>query len=112
MKTLFAVGLFAVSSLAMAGTVTSTKSYEIVLSNTAKVGSIQLKAGQYTVKVKGNDAIFTNQETAKTFTAPVKIEDVVKKFDQTRVDAVRDGAVEIIKDIQLGGAKIQLDFGE
>jgi hypothetical protein len=114
MKKLFAVGIFAISSLAMAGTVTGAKSYQITLSSPAKVGGIQLTAGRYLVKVKGDSAVFTNQETAKSFITPVKIEDKDKKFETTRIDSFKDGNtdVEVVKDIKLGGSKIQLDFGE
>jgi hypothetical protein len=108
MRKLFTVGILAVCSL----TIASAKNYELTLSGVTKVGNIQLKPGQYTLKVNGNNAVFTNEETAKTFTTPVKVENTDKKFDTTQVNAVKEGATDVVKDIQLGGSKTKLDFGE
>jgi hypothetical protein len=77
-----------------------------------KVGSVELKPGQYTLKIAGNNAVFTNEETAKSFTTPVKVQNTDKKFDTTQVNAVKQGATDVVKDIQLGGSKMLLDFGE
>jgi hypothetical protein len=107
MKKLFTVGILAVCSL----TIVSAKSYELTLSSVTKVGSVQLKAGQYTLKVTGNNAVFTDVETAKSFTTPVKIETTDTKFDTTRVDASKDGGTDVVKDIELGGSKTKLEFG-
>ena len=70
-----------------------------------------LTAGDYVVKVQGSNAVFTNQDTAKTFTAPVKIENVSQKFDETAVDVNTAGGQNIVQDIQLGGTTTKLDFG-
>src|ERR1700727_850610 len=67
MRKLFTVGILAVCSL----TIASAKNYELTLSGVTKVGNIQLKPGQYTLKVTGTNAMFTNEETAKSFTTPV-----------------------------------------
>jgi hypothetical protein len=107
MKKLFTVGILAVCSL----TIANAKSYELTLSGVTKVGSIELKPGQYTLKVNGSNAIFTNEETAKQFTTPVKVENTDKKFDTTQVNASKDGGTDVVKDIELGGSKTKLDFG-
>jgi hypothetical protein len=107
MKKLFTVGILAVCSL----TIASAKSYEFTLSGVTKVGSVQLKPGQYTVKVTGANAVFTEVETAKSFTTPVKVENTDKKFDTTQVNASKEGNTDVVKDIELGGSKTKLDFG-
>jgi hypothetical protein len=107
MKKLFTVGILAVCSL----TIVSAKSYELTLSSVTKVGSVQLKAGQYTLKVNGNNAVFTDVETAKSFTTAVKVETTDKKFDTTRVDASKESGTDVVKDIELGGSKTKLEFG-
>ena len=107
MKKLFTVGILAVCSL----TIASAKNYELTLSSLTKVGSVQLKAGQYTLKVTGTNAVFTDVETAKSFTTAVKVENGDKKFDTTRVDASKEGGTDVVKDIELGGSKTKLDFG-
>lgn len=108
MRKLFTVGILAVCSL----TIASAKNYELTLSGVTKVGSVELKPGQYTLKIAGNNAVFTNEETAKSFTTPVKVQNTDKKFDTTQVNAVKQGATDVVKDIQLGGSKMLLDFGE
>ncbi len=108
MKKLFTVGILALCSL----TIAFAKNYELTLSSTTKVGNLQLKPGQYTLKVEGDKAVFTYVETSKQFTTTVKIESTDKKFDTTRVDANKDGGVDVVKDIELGGSKTRLQFGE
>jgi hypothetical protein len=108
MKKLFTVGILALCSL----TIAFAKNYELTLSSTTKVGNLQLKPGQYTLKVEGDKATFTFVETSKQFTTAVKIESTDKKFDTTRVDANKDGNVDVVKDIELGGSKTRLQFGE
>ena len=113
MKKLFAVGIFAVCSLtiAVAGNV-RPKTYEITLSSTTKVGKVLLKAGLYTVKVDGNNAVFTEELTAKSLTMPVKVENTDKKFGSTRVESSKEGDTDVVKEIELGGSTTKLEFGE
>ena len=65
-KSLLFIGTLALASIA------SAKSYDIVLSAPAKAGAVQLSAGEYSLKVQGSNAVFTNVDTGKSFTAPVK----------------------------------------
>lgn len=106
MKTMFAVGVLALASLSLA----SAKTYEITLAAPTKAGSVQLKPGQYTLKVNGSNAVFTDVETSKQFTMPVKVETTDKKFDDTKVDADKNGTTDVIKDIELGGSKTKIEF--
>jgi len=108
MKKLFTVGILALCSLTLA----FAKNYELTLSSTTKVGNIQLKPGQYTLKVEGTKAIFTFIDTAKQFTTDVKIQATDTKFETTKVDASKQNGVDIVKDIELGGSKTRLQFGE
>ena len=42
---------------------------------------------------------------------PVKVETNEKKFDETRVDTVKDNETDVIKDIELGGSTTRVEFG-
>src|SRR3954470_24169002 len=106
MKKFLVVATLAFASL----TVVSAKTYEITLSNPTKVGSVQLKPGQYKLKVDGANAVFTDINSSKSFTTPVKVENGDKKFDDTRVQSVKDGAGDKINEIDLGGSKTKLGF--
>ncbi len=106
MKTLFLAGVLSLASL----TVASAKSYEIVLSAPTKVGAVQLKPGQYTLKVQGSNAVFTSLDTNKSYTTPVKVENGDTKFDSTKVQSAKQGDTDQVNEIDLGGSKTKLGF--
>jgi len=103
--------LLLIGTLALAG-IASAKSYDIVLAGPTKAGSVQLAAGEYSLKVQGSNAIFTNVETGKSFTTAVKAQDAGKKFDQTAVESTSQNGADQIKTIDLGGSTTQLNLGE
>lgn len=105
-KSLLMIGTLALASIA------SAKSYDIILSAPTKAGNVQLNAGEYNLKVKGTNAVFTNVETGKSFTAPVKVQQAAKKFDNTAVDTKSNNGADEIKTIELGGSMTQLELGE
>jgi hypothetical protein len=107
-RSLLLAGTLALSCLTLA----NAKSYNIMLSSPANAGTLQLKAGAYQVKVEGSNAVFTNVDSGKKFTAPVKIENASKKFDQTAVDTTSKSGTDQIQSIELGGSTTQLQFGE
>jgi len=106
MKKLLAIGVLTLSSLC----ILSAKSYEITLTAPTKAGTVQLKAGQYTLKIQGSNAIFTDVNSAKSFTTPVKVQEGDKKFDDTKVQSSKDGDTDKIEEIDLGGSKTKLGF--
>jgi hypothetical protein len=105
-KSLLFIGTLALASIA------SAKSYDIVLSSPTKAGSLQLNPGEYSLKVKGSNAVFTNVETGKSFTAPVKVQEAGKKFENTAVDTTKQNGTDEITTIELGGSNTQLQLGE
>ena len=109
MKKLACISVLAFSFLTLAS---AAKSYQITLNGPAKAGNLELKAGEYNVKLQGSNAVFTNEDTAKTFTAPVKVENAPQKFGETAVDVSTATGQNVILNIQLGGTNTQLDFGE
>jgi len=105
-KSLLFTGALAMASLAYG------KSYDIVLSSATTAGKLQLKAGEYSVKVENGSAIFTDRETSKQFTTPVTVKTADKKFGDTAVDTTNEGGSEHIHSIVLGGSNTELDFAE
>jgi hypothetical protein len=106
MKKIFLAGVLSLASLS----IVSAKSYEIVLSATTKVGAVELKPGQYTLKVQGTNAIFTSVDTYKSYTTPVKVQNSDTKFDSTKVQSAKQGETDQIQEIDLGGSKTKLGF--
>lgn len=99
------IGVFAVAGIAFAG----TKTYDITISKTAKAGAVELAPGQYQLKVEGTTATFIDSRH-KSFTTPVKLESVTKKFQYTSVDSSEGAAREIVHSITLGGSTTKVDF--
>jgi hypothetical protein len=107
-KSLLCAGTLALASLTLA----HAKSYDFALAKTVQAGNVQLKPGQYTVKVQGGNAVFTDAQSDKRFTAPVKIENGAIKFGVTMVDTDKQGATDQLRSIELGGSTNTLEFGE
>jgi hypothetical protein len=105
-KALFVCALLAFSALCFAA-----KSYDIVLTAPTKAGAVDLKPGQYKLKVDGPNAVFTSSQNSKTFSAPVKVQTGEKKFETTRVDTTTENGTRVMKEIQLGGTSTTLEFG-
>jgi hypothetical protein len=103
--------LLLIGTLALAG-IASAKSYDIVLSAPANAGSVQMAAGEYSVKALGGFAFFTNVDTGKKLVTPVKVEDAGKKFDTTAVDCTTKDGADQITSVELGGSSTKLELGE
>jgi hypothetical protein len=104
--TFLLVGALSLCSFAVAG----TKSYSITLPVAAKAGSLSLAAGDYSLKIDGANAIFTEPRTHKTFSAPIKIETATRKFNYTAVETAPEGGEERITSIELAGSTTQIEF--
>jgi hypothetical protein len=105
-KSLLLIGTLALASIA------SAKTYDLKLSATANAGSVQMAAGEYSIKVLGGFAFFTNVDTGRKFMAAVKVEDAGKKFAGTAVDCITKGGEDQIMAIELGGSSTKLELGE
>ncbi|HKE28885.1 MAG TPA: hypothetical protein VKB88_41330 [Bryobacteraceae bacterium] len=107
MKKLALFSVLALSCLSIA----SAKTYELTLAGPTKAGNVELKPGQYRLKINGSNAIFTDMENEKSFTVPVKLEtNGSRKFETTRVDATKSNGTDVIQDIELGGSNTKVEF--
>ena len=107
-KSLLIVGALGMASLGIA----SAKSYDITLDSRAMVGSQELKAGNYKLKVEGTQAVFIDVQSSKSWTAPVKVENGAQKFDATTVESTQQGDMAHINSIDLAGSNTKLEFGQ
>jgi hypothetical protein len=105
---LLGVGALALSATAIA----SAKTYDVVVSNSVKAGSAQLAPGEYKLKVDGSNAIFTDTQSRKSITVPVKVESGKNKYSATALDTSKQGGTEQITSIELGGSNTKLEFGK
>ncbi|HWD00739.1 MAG TPA: hypothetical protein VG456_28480 [Candidatus Sulfopaludibacter sp.] len=106
-KSLILTGAVAFFSL-----LASAKTYDITLSSPTLAGNVQLKAGQYHMKVAGNNVTFTELQSDKAVTVPVTVKQAPQKFDFTAVDTDKKTGTDKIQTIELGGSNTQLEFGE
>ncbi len=102
-KSLLIVGALTLASIGVA----SAKSYDVILSAPAMAGSTELKPGEYKVKVQGSEAVFTDQ-SSKSFSVPVKIENGNKKFGYTSIESTNNGGMDTIKAIDLADSNTRL----
>ena len=106
MKTMFATGALLLSLVAIG----SAKSWDIVIDNNTKAGSVVLPAGSYTVKLNNNQALFTSEDGRK-FSVPVKVNTgATKKYDATEVRTTKQGDATVIEAIDLSGTTQELHF--
>ena len=105
MKKSLVLGALFLSGLCFAG----QKSYDVIFSAPATVGGVKLAAGEYKVKVDGTNAVFTDSR-AKSVSTAVKVETGTKKFSFTAVDATKEGGVDKVNAIELGGSNTKLEF--
>ena|ERR1700691_4321612 len=110
-KSLLGIVCFGALGLASLG-IASAKSYDITLDSPAMAGNTELKPGAYKVKVEGTQAVFTDAQSSKSWTAPVKIENSGRKFSETAVESVNQGDMAHIQSIALGGSNTKLEFGQ
>jgi hypothetical protein len=106
MRQFVAVAVLSLFSLSAA----SAKYYEIVVSSPTKAGSVDLKPGRYKIKVEGSNATITEEGKSKGVTVPIKTKDGSRKFGDTRVHSAKDGDVDKITGIELGGSSTLLEF--
>jgi hypothetical protein len=106
-RSLLIVGALTLSSLGIA----SAKSFDVILGAPAMAGNTELKAGEYKLKVEGTQAIFTDQ-SSKSITVAVKVENADHKFDQTSVETSNQNGMDSIQAIDLAGSKTKLEFGK
>jgi len=105
-KTAFLAGVLAIFTLSIA----AAKTYDITLSSAVKAGSVQLKAGAYKIAIDGSKVTFTNAKTRESVTTDGKVENAPKSYDYTRVDTSTEGTTTVVKEIEVGGSKIKIDF--
>ncbi len=108
MKKLLALAALLCLSLS-AGSIPGSKQYSVSFAQPVQVGSVQLAAGDYKLKIDGSNATFINSHR-KEFSAPVKIEKAAKKAPVTAVETKEVNGAQQIAAIDLGGADFKLVF--
>jgi hypothetical protein len=106
LKSVLLAGVLALATLSLG----IAKTYGISFSHPTKAGSVQLSAGTYKLAIDGNKATFTEVKTSKSVTVDVKVENAAKSFADTKLEEGTEGGNAVLKDIEVGGSKIKIDF--
>jgi hypothetical protein len=107
-KLLLPVAALALATVSFA----SARTYNVVVSAPIKVGPVHLTPGQYRMTVEDADVVFTDLQTHKSVAVPVLIENAAKTYKSTEIDTAKQGGIEQIKVIELGGTNTKLEFGQ
>lgn len=107
-KSFLFVGALGLASLGIA----SAKSYDIVIASPSMAGKAELKPGEYKLKIEGSQAVFTDVQSSKSWTVPVKVENGNQRFDATTIESKSEGDMGHIQAIDLGGSNTKLEFGQ
>ncbi len=81
------------------------------LSSPVDLNGKKLKAGEYDVDLKKDQAVFTNPD-GKTFSVPVKIEQAQTKFHDTMALTKDVNGSPALTEIDLAGSTTRLMFGQ
>jgi VCBS repeat-containing protein len=90
----------------------SAKTWDIAVQSATQAGTVTLPAGEYSVKLNNNQALFTASNSGKTYNVPVTIQKAARKYSQTSVETKKTGETNVIQHIDLGGTMDELQFGE
>jgi hypothetical protein len=90
----------------------SAKSWDVTMTSAVKAGSMMLPAGSYHLKLDNTkaEATFTDTDSGKKFSAPVKVDQGSQKFSDTAVESQNTDGQEVIRFIDLGGTTQKLQF--
>ena|ERR1035438_4335470 len=109
MMKMLAVLVAALASLSFAGT-PNAKTYKINLTYASRLANNQLAPGDYTLSLDTASVRIIEVKTGKSFEVAAKVETGEKKFEGTAITTrMVDGTAEI-REIRLGGTRIQVDF--
>lgn len=101
----FAAG-FVLAGLSFASSV----AYEVLLPQPIQAGSLRLSPGQYRVTLDGNDAVFTDVRSARSFRTAVTVEGSPSPYKATRISTRKDAGMERMDAIELAGTGTKIEF--
>lgn len=87
----------------------AAKSYNITLSDRAKVGDMELKPGEYKLKLETDKVVLIDRE-GRTIEPKAKVETVDRKYNQTAVAITKKEGTNKLEWIALGGTKSRVVF--
>ena len=87
-----------------------SKSYRITIGDATKIGTAELRPGNYTLVFDAPKVRLTELDSGKVVELEAKIESVDKKIETTEIHSQQVDGVRRINEIRLGGSKTRIDF--
>jgi len=106
-RSLLVAGALTFASVMLA----SAKTYDIIIPAPVKVGAVELKPGEYKLKIEGSQAVFTDSHD-KSFSVPATVENADRKFGDTRLESANLNGMDTIQAIDLGDSNTRLKLGQ
>jgi len=87
----------------------AAKSYNFTLSSSTKVGDLELKPGEYRLKLEADKVVLIDK-TGRTIEPKAKVETAERKFDHTAVAITQQEGANKLQWIALGGSRSRVVF--
>jgi hypothetical protein len=88
------------------------KSHKVRFGSEIQAGDVELSPGMYTIKHRGNVAIFRNLNNHERYRIPVTVEDMALKNPTTQAVVTNRNGFPQLQTIELGGRPTDLQFSE
>ena len=88
------------------------RSYEVVFAVPVQAGNVELAPGAYTIRHRGDEAIFTKVSNQRTYDVPATVEWVARKNRSMDVVLNNQNAIPQIQRVVVGGHRYDLQFGQ
>jgi len=105
-KTVILAAALGLASLTFAG----TKTYNVVLNSSTRVGNATLTSGSYKLNLDGHVATFTNVDSGKRQMVLVHFTDSDVNYQHTALDLINQNGTQRMEAIELEDSNSKLEF--
>jgi len=89
--------------------IAAAKSYTITISDSGKAGDVDLKAGEYSLKIDGSQVVLTDQN-GNQIAATARVETADQKFEHTSIFTTKSDGINRILSVGIGGTRNRIVF--
>jgi len=102
---------FAIACLCVCGAMAGTKSYTVNILEKSTLGGVQLKPGEYRMKLENSMAVLSDDQSRQVAKVPVTVTSAVKKYELGEILSSKNSDnSNKIEAIELQGTKLMVAF--
>ena len=94
----------------LTATANADQSYKFTLNSAYKIGSADVRPGDYKLVVGGARSVLTELRTGKSIELDAKVENMEQKCDTTEIHTKQVDGVSQISEIRIGGSTARIAF--